>query len=219
MSEVIENVKRWCAEESIELRVLEEKPDCFSAESALDWRPEPLEIASSRGRISLRHTFSLDLAESLRADPEIARQVAEMLASISASRSFLTDCRALFNGSPRAEITTISFEDGLTKQVFLTAIAEARKVRLLIESALQAAAAGVEAVAGMRAAIVEAETLVGGMATDLAAADVPPAALAPSPAPPQPPIAAPAGGFCPHCGSGIPANARFCRHCGGSREG
>ena len=216
MSELSEDVKRWCAEESIDLRLLEEKPDGFAGEVS-DGQAQ-LQMASSDGRIWIRHAFALELAPSLRADPEAARQIEDMLANITASRSSLTECRTLAPGEPRAEVTTTVYPEGLTKQAFLTALAEARKVRLLVESGLKAAAAGVEAIAGMRAAIEEAETLVGGMATDLAAAGAPPAELAASPARPQPTIEAPVGGFCPHCGCGVAANARFCRQCGGSLE-
>jgi len=175
----------------------------------------------------MSHTTHVPLPEEIDRDPKAQQRLAALMERVAASRSALVECRLVeWRGALTAEIATTLHEEGASKQGFLTAVEEIRKVTRVMAWELEAMALTMGMVSEMGArigSIVErSEALAADAARAVKEFEAPAAVEdAPPPAPPSPPPvppAAPASVFCANCGQQAKPGARFCRQCGAALE-
>jgi hypothetical protein len=149
--------------------------------------------------------------------------------TLALSRSALVECRPAWGeGRASVEVVVTVFEDGLSKQSFLTALDEVTKAGVLIGRELESASLAAGVLAEVQGIIAQ----TGAIASAMTAEPAPEApVVVEQEAQPevsvtveQPePAAAMAfekaesteNVFCPNCGYQSRADARFCRSCGG----
>jgi hypothetical protein len=248
MSVVGDKIKRWCQEESLPLVVEQDDETGLACSVSLSGEP-PLSI-SVRGsgpqpsQVHLQHTLELSLPAQVSSDPEGPQRIAAVLERVAAARSGLVECRPTAEqGKAAAEVVVTLHEDGMTKQVFLTALEELRKVARVITWDLEGVSATTEILSDVQAFVEKTEALASEMERaagdveepappveepptqpDTAQVEEAPAPAEPSPPPqappaPTPPAAAPASLFCPNCGRQAKPEHRFCIGCGTPLDG
>jgi len=227
-------IKRWCQEESLPVVTEQEAEADLACTVTLPGDP-PLAIsvrasAAQPGRALLSHTAHTPLPEEVGGESEAQQRLAALLERVAASRSVLVDCRLVqWKGELATEIVVTLHEDGMSKQAFLTALEEIRKVRRVVEWELDAMAqtAGLmsEVRSGIGAIVERTEALASDAAKAIQEFEAPataaePAPTAPTPPPPPaaPPAAPDAGVFCTECGRQARPGARFCNGCGSPLE-
>jgi hypothetical protein len=236
MTELRERIERWCREESLELAVA--KDDEGGLVCTLPSFGEPKlaitvrSAAEGPGRLLLAHTFEFAVPEELATDAQGAERFSGLVEGIALARSALVECRPSWGqGRASAEVAVTVFAEGLTKQSFLTALDEVRKVGVLLGRELEAASMSAGVLAEVQSIIAQSAAFASSATPDAAQAEAaaPIAGEAATPAvePPQPqaeaavvaeqPAAAP-DVFCPNCGTPVRSGARFCRSCGANLE-
>jgi len=244
-----DNIKRWCQEESLSLIVEQDDEAALACAVSLPADP-PLSISVRASgplpsRVVLGQVFELPAPAEMSADPEGPQRIAMLLERVAAGRSGLVECRQTAQeGKPAAEAVVTLHQDGISKQSFLSALEEVRKVVRVIAWELEGISAAEDVLSEVRAVVEQSGAFTSEFtqaAEGLRAAATPveapppqeaappepaPAPLAePAPAPqpavpPEPtPPPAPAGLFCPKCGKQAKPEQRFCIGCGAPLEG
>jgi hypothetical protein len=233
-------IKRWCQEESLPVVTEQEAEADLACTVTLPGDP-PLAVSvrasvGQPGRVLLSHTAHTPLPEEVGGESEAQQRLAALLERVAASRSALVDCRPVqWKGELATEIVVTLHEDGATKQGFLVALEEIRKVRSVLAWELDTMALTVGLVSEVRSRVEGVVERTEALASDAAkavqefeasAAALEPASATavpepppPTPAPPPAPAAPSAGGvFCTECGRQARPGARFCNGCGASLE-
>lgn len=241
-----DSIKRWCEQESLAITVDRDDEVAFVGAISLPGEPAlSVAVRASGGepvRLLLSHSFELPIPAEMAADAEKESRIAALVERVAASRSTLLECRQTVQEERMAiELAVTVHEDGMSKQGFLTALEEVRKVGRVVEWELEALALTAGLMSEVRSdlgTIVErADTLASDAAKaaeelqiPAAPAEVPPPpaegaplAAEPGPAPSPPPTAeaapTPAARFCPSCGRQAKKEHRFCIGCGSSLDG
>jgi hypothetical protein len=241
-----DTVKRWCQEESLSCSDLQESDATLACVVTLPGDPprsvEVREFASHPGRILVSSVVQMPLPDALAGDADAPERFAALLERVAASRSSLVDCVLLPNSDGlRMQISASLYEEGMSKQSFLAALEEVRKVERVIGWELESMAATMEMMSDVHSRVAGIVARTEALASDAAGAvaeaedaaaaptesaapvsepvamDAPPVAVEPEPAwqegpPPQ------AERFCTNCGAAIRGAAKFCRTCGARLE-
>jgi hypothetical protein len=240
MSAIGDRIKGWCQEESLGL--VSERDDEAGLVYVIALADQPALSVTIRGSrpepdpVLVTHTFEMSIPDEMQRVAEGQEQVAALLERAAASRSGLIDCRPTqAEGKPAAEVSVTLHGDGLTKQCFLSALEDIRKMRRVVGWGLEGISQLASGLVDARAAMEDTEALaaeVAQAAEVVQEAAAAPEAEAPSPEPtpepaevaPSSPSAAvpgvttPTGRFCPNCGKQAKSDQRFCIGCGTSLE-
>jgi len=177
----------------------------------------------------------MPLPDELAADAEATQRLTALLERVAASRSLLVECSLLpSQGELKTQIVVTLHEEGMSKQSFLAALEEVRKVERVIgwEVESMAMALGMMSEVHSRVADIAARTeaLGSDAASAVAEAEAAAALTEPPPAvePSQPQAEtavvveqsdASSDVFCRNCGQHVRPDARFCRACGANLKG
>jgi hypothetical protein len=221
-----DSIKRWCEQESLAFTAEGDEATAFAGIVALPGEPA-LSVgveasAAQPSRVLLSHSFEQAIPPEVAADAEAPTRIADLLERVAASRSTLLECRQKVQaGKATIEVVVTLHEDGMSKQGFLTALEEIRKVRRVVEWELEAMAEAVGLMSDVRSglgAIVErTEALASDAAKAVQEFEAPAAAETATPQP-QPAAAPDDGVFCTECGRQARPGARFCNGCGSPLE-
>ena len=230
MADLGGTVKRWCQEESLSLMAEQDSEATLACAITLPgYTPLTISLrarAAQPGQVLLSHTAHMPLPEEVEGRPDAQERLVALLERVAASRSALIDCRLVqWKGELATEIVATLHEEGTTKQGFLVALEEIRKVTRVVAWELEAMALTLGLVSEVSARVgdivertealaSEAAEAVAAAEATVAPTEAPPLAPSPSPAP-----AAPAGVFCTTCGRQARPGARFCTGCGATLEG
>ena len=240
MTAIEDTLKRWCQEESLSFAAQQEQDATLACAVTLPGAP-PLSVAvrapaSHPGRILVGNTAQMPLPEELVRDPEASQRLTALLERVAASRSLLVDCALLpGQGELKAEIAVTLHEEGMSKQSFLAALEEVRKVERVISWELESLALALGMMSEVYSRVADITARTEALATDAASAvaeaeaaaaltEPPPPAVEPS----QPQVEtavvaeqsdASSDVFCPNCGQQMRPDARFCRSCGANLKG
>ena len=225
-----DRIRQWCEQESLAVSV--ERDDDAGLSCAVVLPGEPPVSPSVRAdaprldRLLVSHSFELQLRDDVRQNADARRELATLVERTAFGRPGLIEARLTDSGNTlKVEITATVHEDGLSKQSFLTALHEMRKVRQAIDWGLESMLAGADAMSDMAKLLEDMGTAMVQMA--------PPAEPAPEPAPApvatpaaraaqtdaapaaeEEPAPAVAGRFCMGCGRPLEPASRFCVGCG-----
>ena len=243
MTPLGDSIKRWCQEESMALVVDQDDEAGLAYDVSLAGEPALSVSVRASGpqpsRVLLTHAFELTLPAELSAEPEGPQRLATVLERVSASRSGLVECRPVVEeGKPAAEVLVTLYADGISKQSFLNALEEVRKVVRVVTWELEGISAATEILSDVRAVVDQTDAIASGIVkaaegprAAAAAVEAPPPPEEASPAveltpeptvepPPEaPPPPAPTPRFCPSCGREKKPGQRFCIGCGAPLEG
>jgi hypothetical protein len=222
-----DSIKRWCEQESLAATVGGDEETALAGIVSLPGEPAlSIDLRASAkepARVLLSHSFELPIPAEIAANEEAASAIGGLLERVAAGRSSLLECHQTVQaGKATIEVMVTLHEDGMSKQGFLTALEEIRKVRRVIEWELDAMAQAVGLMSDVQSGLGAIVERTGALASDAAkAAQEFEAAAAAEPAPqPQSAAALPAGGvFCPNCGRQAKPQQRFCTGCGTSLQG
>jgi hypothetical protein len=207
----LDSFRRWCEAESIGLATEQDDDQALVCTISISGEPPlTLRLESPRrtpGPTLLSYTFEPAVPAEVAVGDQGRERVAALLERVAAGRSALVSCRLDDSAdSGVVEVVVTLHEDGLTKQTFLTAVAEFEKVRNIVSWELESM--------GLAASMMsEVQTRVGGIvqeAEELASEAA--SAAAPAAAQDGPPDAA--GRFCNACGKQAKPEQRFCNGCG-----
>ena len=221
-----DRIRSWCEEES--LSMVAERDDQATFACSISMSGEPPVVISARApasqpnRLLLAHTFEPAAAAGIAGRSNGKEQITTFLEGVTAGRSGLVECR-LAEGEkvPVAEVAVTLHEDGISKHGFLSALAEIRKVRRVVEWGLEAMSVAEGVVEDFEGVAREAEALSSQVQQAAESVEELAAAAEATPPPPEPASAeaAPAGRFCPSCGRQAKPEHRFCIGCGTPLEG
>ena len=235
-----DTVKRWCQEESLSFIAQQESDATLACAVTLPGDP-PLSVAvrapaSKPGRLLVSNIVQMPLPDELAADAEATQRLTALLERVAASRSLLVECSLLpSQGELKTQIVVTLHEEGMSKQSFLAALEEVRKVERVIgwEVESMAMALGMMSEVHSRVADIAARTEALGSDAASAVAEAEAAAVLTEPPPPavEPSqllaetavVAEQSDGssdvICRNCGQLMPSDARFCRSCGANLKG
>jgi hypothetical protein len=221
-----DSITRWCEQESLAIIVERDEATAFGGAISLPGEPElSVGVRASTGepgRALLSHAFELPIPSEIAADAEAATRIADLVERVAASRSSLLEClQTIQAGKTTIEVVVTLHEDGMSKQSFLTALEEIRKVRRVVEWELDAMAQTVGLMSEVQSGLGAIVERTGALASDAAKAvqefEAPAAADTAAPQP-QPAAAPDASVFCTECGRQARPGARFCNGCGSPLE-
>ena len=236
MTAIEDTVKRWCQEESLLFVSQQETGAVLAFAVALPGDPSlnvtVRALASRPGRLLISNIVQIPLPEELAADAEAPQRFTSLLEHVAASRSLLVDCALLpGQGELKAEIAVTLHEEGMSKQSFLAALEEVRKVERVISWEVESLALTLGMMSEVHSRVADITARTGALATDTASAvaeaeaavaDVAAApTVEPSPASPvteRAPEAPPTRLFCTNCGREVRPQQRFCTVCGSRLE-
>lgn len=171
MTEFREKIERWCREESLEVAVARDDEGGFDYTISLAEPPLAISVrsAGAPGRLLVAHTFDFAVPDDLADGAERFMALCE---GVALARSALVRCTPSWEeSSASAEVTVTVFTEDLTKQLFLTALGEVKKVGLVLDRELQAVYMSAGVIAEVQAIIEESSALASTVAAGTAGAE------------------------------------------------
>jgi predicted RNA-binding Zn-ribbon protein involved in translation (DUF1610 family) len=189
MTELKDRIERWCREESLEVAVARDDEGGFDCTMSLAEPPLAISVRSvgAPGRLLVACTFDFAVPDDLA---EGAERFMALCEGVALARSALIRCTPSWEESRvSAEVAVTVFAEDLTKQLFLTALGEVKKVGLVLERELQAISMSAGVIAEVQAIIEESSALASTVAAGTAGAEeaAPPAPEDVQPAVDEPP--------------------------------
>jgi len=174
MTELRERIERWCREESLEMATARDDEGGFDCNVSLFGEPSLAisirSAAGAPGRLLVAHTFDFAGPDELAGGADPAERFVALCEAVALGRSALVECRPSWGqGRASAEVGVTVFAEGLTKQSFLTALDEVRKVGLLLERELQAASMSAGVMAEVQGIVEQSSALASTVAASAAA--------------------------------------------------
>ena len=240
MTAIEDTLKRWCQEESLSFVSQQEADAALACAVALPGDSSLTvtvrALAPHPGRLLVSNIVQIPLPEELAADAEAPQRLTALLERVAASRSLLVDCALLpGQGELKAEIAVTLHQEGMSKQSFLAALEEVRKVERVISWELESLALALGMMSEVYSRVADITARTEALATDAASAvaeaeaaaaltEPPPPAVEPSQPQAEAAVVAEQSDassdvLCPNCGQQMRSDARFCRSCGANLKG
>ena len=240
MTAIEDTVKRWCQEESLSFIAQQESDATLACAVTLPGDP-PLSVAvrapaSKPGRLLVSNIVQMPLPDELAADAEAPQRLTALLERVAASRSLLVECSLLPSpGELKTQIVVTLHEEGMSKQSFLAALEEVRKVERVIGWEVESMAMALGMMSEVHSRVADIAARTEALASDAASAvaeaeaaaaltEPPPPAVEPSQPQAETAVVAEQSDassdvFCRNCGQQMRPDARFCRACGANLKG
>ena len=238
MTAIEDTVKRWCQEEFLSFVSQQEADATLACAVTLPGDP-PLSVAvrapaSQPGRLLVSDTVQMPLPDEVARGPDAGEQLAALLERVAASRSLLVECSLLPSpGELKTQIVVTLHEEGMSKQSFLAALEEVRKVERVIGWEVESMAMAMGMMSDVHSRVADIAARTEALASDAASAVAEAAAALTEPPPPavepsQPQAEtavvaeqsdASSDVFCRNCGQQLRSDARFCKACGANLKG